>query len=265
MTQISQLVFASSREELTKGKIICQSEDLIPIGWLTLFGGRNFCEPDQQVSDRGGTSALRDRWTTPMDAAQARINNAIEAFSECAHLWPYLAPLEILRRRLIAQGRKGFVHLNSPHISNNDESNQQAQQSLAIMENIVNLLISGRTERISPMLQSLDPLCPFVPHFTMKDHERFDSFADQKGGKVFTALAMASTGLPADNTQRFIELVQKECASDFEKREDLSAYPTSVINPAVAPQAFEDEKTGEERAPSGRGFMSKLKGMFGRK
>ncbi|MEQ8819330.1 MAG: hypothetical protein RLY93_03740 [Sumerlaeia bacterium] len=225
-------------------------EDGIPLSWFLCFGGRNVWELDEKVEERGGTSADRNRFETPLEVAEGRLAHAIEGLSETPHLWVWYASLELLRRRIIARGRKGFLRLDANWAFQSGEQRESITTLPALMENMVNQTSNGQFQHIGTLLKPAEGFAPFVPLCAPEDKKRFEkakAYRSLAGSDRATALM---TGLPPDSADRYLERAREIHGPEFAKLGQLGPYPGGA---------------GSGGGEGGGGLMGKLKGMFGRK
>lgn len=254
--KISRLLYAPSYDLMDQPKVVYQSEHGIPVGWLVLFGGRNFWEPDQSVSQRGGTSALRDRWITPQEVAEARLGNAIEAFNEVPQLWPWFSPLNVLHRRSLTLGKGGVYKLEAHWVLQDKYRAEDLGRTTAIVENIVNSIIANRLEFLPKFFDSLEDYTIFTPKFTAEDASRFENFVSTMGIEPIHAVGHACIGLPTENIDRYHTILAKSCAEPLDTINSLPPYPDPPKTQPPIPEAEKQLEAGSD------GIVGKFKGLF---
>ncbi|MGF1573083.1 MAG: hypothetical protein ACFCU1_08430 [Sumerlaeia bacterium] len=230
------------------------SSDGIPFGWIVLFGGRNYWEPDQLIEERGGVSSQRDQLISPMEVAQPRLQNAIDAFRQAPHLWPWLSSLEVLNNRLKTRSRKGFLKLNVPWM---DESAlKQLQKSTAYMENVVYQINAGNLD-VSKLLTQFDEITPWSPHSLADDLTRFQNELKRLNlHQSCISLGKIIVGTPSQHVERFEEHLVETCLDPFESSFKFAPYPTFIepVGSKVGDKSTHDTDQSNEK-PS---FFSRL-------
>lgn len=226
--------------EPATSEVLATSEQGIPIGWIMCFGGRNFWEPDDKVIDRGGTSANRDRYQTPLEVADARLINAIEVFRADPHLWVWFAALEIHRRRLIARGKNGFIRLEAPWAFATEKMRNQMHQALPQAENYVNYASTDRHALFQSTAAVFDEICPFVPHWEEGDERRFRKAKACAGLDDAVRAAAMIVGLPGNDPGAFPRTVETQYKQEFLKLGSLPPYPkpAKIEKPAQKPRGL---------------------------
>lgn len=244
MSRASQLLYMPGHhaEGEAEADLLGTCEDGIPVGWMLCFGGRNFWEPDDKVVDRGGTSATRDRFTTPLEVADARLLNAIEVLKASEHLWVWFAALELLRRRLVAKGRRGFVHLDAPWALRKDAVRERLTRVTAYAENYVNYVAADREGQVHQYAAAIEEFCPFVPHCTEEDAKRFRKVRSHAGLDEAERAAALIAGMPRD-PEHFRAAVANHYAPVFARIGELPPYPQPVAAPAITPLPIKDKES----------------------
>ncbi|MCB2154707.1 hypothetical protein KQI84_07445 [bacterium] len=252
MSKPARLLFSLQRFQAeaptSNVDVIAECPTGIPIGWIFCFGGRNIWEPDDHIEDRGGSSALRNRYETPVEVAEARMSNVVGAVQSSPHLWVWLSSLQLLQRRLSNRGKKGFIRVDANWAFKQEKSREKIVILTAQAENIVNLILMGRIREVPNVLPSFDPFCPFVPHIEEKDAKRFakaKGFENLDGARRAAALTV---GLPPRDQERFLTQVDEVCQPEYEKLSSLPPYPMA------APATKVDDD----------GLLGKVKGLFRR-
>ena len=250
MSKPARLIFSLQRFQAEAPAenvdVVAECPTGIPIAWIFCFGGRNIWEPDDQIKDRGGSSALRNRYETMAEVAEARLGNAVDALQGSPHLWVWLCSVEVLRRRLANRGKKGFLRVDANWAFKEEKSREKAVILTAQAENIVNLILMSRVREISSVMSGFDSFCPFVPHLEEKDRKRF---AKAKGFEQVQGARRAAArvaGMPPRDQDRFLQQVDEVCAPEFEKLGTLPPYPMATA------------------ADAGEGLLARVKGLFRR-
>lgn len=215
--------------------VVSESADGIPLGWILCFGGRNFWEPDDHVSDRGGQSSERSRYETPLEVAEARLRTALDSLRGCPHMWVWFASLELLHRRLLARGKKGFLQLRAPWALRDAALQARANEAVAWAENYINLVSNDRPADVQGKLGPLPELCPFVPRCTADDHRHFERVAIYADLAPAARAASLIGGLPPGDPAKFIALIDQQYAPTFATITALPPYPKPTPPPASAP------------------------------
>lgn len=223
MARQARLLFAKSIEEKS-GETMLVSDDGIPFGWIFMFGGRNYWEPDDHVVDRGGTAAERDPFRTPLEVAEARVEQVMTALKGRNPVWPYLASLEVLHRRIIARGKTGFLKLEAPWATTKDKRRDSLQQAVSYGENYVNAVDAADLARLMPLVATLEEFAPFVPHGDAGDHKRFaKARAAESGARKAAILAVGIP--PADqprDRERYFTSVDAKCRAPFDELSEIT-------------------------------------------
>lgn len=214
--------------------VVAESADGIPMGWLLCFGGRNFWEPDDHVSDRGGQSAERSRFETPLDVAEARLRTAIDSVRGVPHLWVWFASLELLHRRVLARGKRGFLQLRAPWALGDAALHAKANEALAWAENYVNLASNDRAGDVGGKLGPMPELCPFVPRCVADDAKQFEKLTLYHDLAPAVRAAALVGGLPAGDPSKFAALVEQQYAPTFATLHNLAPYPKPTPTPPSA-------------------------------
>jgi len=250
VARTSRLLFAHERsgDSARGGDVVFECEDGIPLGWLLCFGGRNFWNPDDQVADRGGTAAQRDRFETPLDVADARLSQAIDVLRGCPHLWVWLAPVDPFLRRLQSRGKRGFLRLEAPW------ADAALLNSLpAYVENYVNLVVASRLADIARVAAPIEKVSPFVPVCHSDDRKRFDRSPAYRNQADLRRVAALVVGLPADDAETWHARLDLVAAPAYARLANLPPYP-------AAPRAATAGAPTETSS-----FMARLKNLVGKK
>ena len=205
-------------------EVVSTSEDGIPIGWMLCFGGRNYWNPDDAVGGRGGAAEELAKFQTPLEVADARLTNALGSLSEIEHLWVWYAALDLLRRRIQAKGKKGYLLLDASWAMKL-KGGQKLSTLTAYPENMVHLVDSGDIEKLPPLLQPLEGVCTFVPRLEKTDQTRFKKLKAYKSLSGAEKAAAAMVGWPEKDPVSFQRAVEKHYRPEFDKLGSLSPYP----------------------------------------
>lgn len=250
MARSSRLMFAAERSGHAShaGEAICECEDGIPLGWLMCFGGRNFWAPDDMVADRGGTAAERDRFETPLEVADARMAQAIDGLRGCPHLWVWLAPVQVLHRRVQSRGKRGFLRLDAGWAFAG--AGGELMNSLpSYVENYVNMAVASRPADIARIAAPIEKISPFVPVCRPDDRKRFEKAAAYRTETDVRRVAALIVGTPAGDRDAWRARVEQIAGPEFARLASLPPYP-----------AMPDAPPAEQSS-----FMARLKGLVGRK
>lgn len=206
---------------------------------------------------------MRDRFETPIEVAEARLTNAINVFEYNPHLWVWMASLQLLRSRLVAKGKKGFIRLDAVWAFEKPEQRQNMNRITAYAENFVNLVSTERFAQLSTIMEPLDMVAPFMPRCEPADAKHF-----RKAARLYpdydeaTAAAALLIGVPLPNKERFPQQVASRYQEEFAKLKSLPPYP-SVQAPGAG--ASQSPKSSPAEAESARGLLARLKGLVGGK
>jgi hypothetical protein len=243
------------------GEVLSVSLEGIPMGWVFLFGGRNYWEPDEQVGERGGAASERQRFETPLEVADARLLNAMSSLRDSPHLWVWFASMEILRRRLKSKAKAGFLQLDAAWAFETPEIAAKTSQTPAYAENYVNMVNINRIENIPQYVSPLERICPFVPYCHPDDRKRARMAAKKLGDMSEAAAAAALLiGLPGDNPALFLERVTAFYEAEFRKIESLPPYPAVKARLSLS----SDTVRRPDIPPADGGLLSRLKRLVGR-
>lgn len=259
----STLLYAPARfvpgSDWDAGEVLFTGEDGIPLLWFLCFGARNTYTPGESLESAGGAAASRNRYETQVEDAQYRLEQAENNLRTEEHLWPWLSALPLLRRRLIARPRTGFLRLSAPWVPENRA--EELRTAIAMVENAVNNFSHGR--HVAGR-QSLDKVAHFVPVLFSGDKGDAARFRNAKAyaNVPVEALRVArlTLGTAGKDDATFIKQVDEYVAPALERLKSLPPPPEpEVPKPAVpAPVAT----TVEEREKS---LLGKLTGLFRRK
>lgn len=224
-TRPSELLYLDQRTSET-GTTLLKCPNGIPFGWFVLFGGRNYWEPDQLIEERGGVSSERDQLISPLEVSQPRLQNALDAFNQSPHLWPWVCSLEVLNKRLKTRSRKGFLKLQAPWASKEDL--HSITKSTAYMENVVYQINSGNLN-VSKLLTQFNEHSPWSPNCLPEDQERFQkTLKTLNMPKSIVSLGELMIGTPEQNQDRFEEQLQEVCLNPFSAEFQFPQYPVFV-------------------------------------
>ncbi len=227
MARPSRLLYLKSNtDNWENADVVMISEDKIPVGWILCFGGRNFCEPDDHVEDRGGASGSRNRFQTPLEVAEARLMNSISGLETCRHIWVWYAALRLLHRRVQARGKKGLLRIDANWAFAKPKQRERMNQAPALAENIVHLASTNKPWRIATAAHTLDAFCPYIPKCNDSDLKAFQKTKGYKGLDDPCRAAALMVGTPPDNPDRFIEAAHEIYQPEFEKLSTISIYPS---------------------------------------
>lgn len=250
----SELLYLDSRSSTTSASLLgCPNG--IPFGWVILFGGRNYWEPDQPIEERGGVSAERDQLITPIEVSQPRLQNAIDAFKQAPHLWPWVSSLEVLNKRLKTRSRKGFLKLHVPWLSS--DQLHELNKSTAYMENTVYQINSGNLD-VSKLLAQFEGLCPWTPLSIEADAKRFEARTKEfrKPNSVLT-LGELIIGSPEQHNDRFESQLEEVCVNPFNSSFQFAPYPVyAEASTASKGQNGSHDSEGQQEKSSS--FFSRL-------
>ncbi|MDK2973359.1 MAG: hypothetical protein PWP23_3114 [Candidatus Sumerlaeota bacterium] len=253
------------------GDEVCSCPDGIPLGWVMLFGGRNYWEPDEQVAARGGAVGDRTRFETPIEVAEARLTNAISSLRSSEHLWVWFAALEILRLRIKGKGKTGVLRLEAPWALDNATHRDKTSRATAFAENYVNMVSVDRIENIPQYVAPLDKICPFVPYCKPDDHARFRKAAGifKEYGEPAQAAALL-VGIPQSDHDKFLRRVTSVYEPEFTKIPNLPPYPEVKARMSYSSTAVQkniplnDDSKAAPSAEKPKGLIGRLKRIVGR-
>lgn len=143
-------------------EVLFESPEGIPLLWFLAFGTRNNWVPDQSVKERGGAAADRNRFDSSVEDSQYRLEEAESVLREQPRVWPFYAPVSILRRKVSARPRNGMLRLAAPWATHDPEVAGQFKSAIAFVENAVNMFAQERFHEASAMLENLSRFCPAV-------------------------------------------------------------------------------------------------------
>jgi hypothetical protein len=241
MPRISQLVFRDHRSSEEKS-VLFECEEGIPFGWFVLFGGRNFWEPEQKIEDRGGVSSERDPLITPLEVAEPRLRNALDAFQQNPHLWPFVSSLELLHKRVKVRSRKGFLQLEAGWIMGNEAV--EFSKLAALMETLVFQVNQGNTD-LEKFLKPFQRYAPWVPLQNQGDKAEVESVLKKlgKGENSATGLAMIMIGTPHGQLERFEEQVRELTNNVWADDFQFPPYSVAVKPSGTATPSTESSKS----------------------
>lgn len=264
MTRPARLIFLANpktEEGGEHGEVLAQCEDGIPMGWIFLFGGRNYWEPDDHV--RAGAASERSRFETPLEVAEARLTNALSSLSASPHLWVWFASLEILRRVLKAKGQKGYLRLDAPWAFDSEKKREKTMAVPAYAENYVNMVNADHVENVPQYVSPLEKLCPFVPRCMPDDAKRA-----REAGARYKALpeparaAALLMGVPPEDTAHFVQRVESAYAAEYAKLATLPKYPDVKArisySSAAVPRNIEVVEAKKEAKQAPNGLVAKI-------
>jgi hypothetical protein len=261
MARPAQLVYTGklAHQDSTQQRVvIAHSDDGLPLGWVLLFGGRNYWEPGDHVDDRGGATGVRDSFETPLEVAEARLRQALDAVSDYEPMWVWFAGLEMLHRRLQARGPHGFLHVEAAWMISDPSFRRVAGQAIPYAENLVNLVSHNRGSEIVRALGPLEQVCPFVPHGRIEDRARFARMkkVTEKDPAVLAVTLMG--GVPPGDPSRFERLVADQYGELFSHLETLRypVFPESKLGISGSSTTIHKEVQS--------GLFGKLRGLFSR-
>lgn len=247
---------------------LSECPDGIPVGWVLLFGGRNYWEPDETVADRGGAAGERSRFETPVEVAEARLTNAMTTLRAAEHLWVWFAALEILRLQIKTRGKGGVLRLEAPWALDGEERRNKTLRTTAYAENYVNMVGVGQIENVPQYVAPLDKICPFVPYCRPDDAKRA-----RKAGGIFGNLDEAAqaaaliVGAPSADLDKFRRRVASVFEPEYAKLPSLPPYPEvkerlSYSSAVVPKNAIPGPEEADPEKP--KGLIARLKRMVGR-
>lgn len=257
MTRESKLLFTNERTggdagvQKGTGELLFHSSRGIPILWLLVFGERNVWDPGDTVKTRGGAVGERPLYEINAEVAQYRLEHAESALKHDQHFWPWFSVLPILRRKLLARPKTGFLHLHAPWLQSIKKKDlPKLHQATAFAENAVNFVSFGDRSRARQMLRELGLFCPFVPLADGEDLKRFQKAARPLGvSSEALALALLSLG-ESDKPEAYRTVVEREVAPVLESGKKLPP-PESQVQIA--------------REESAAGVMTRLMGFLRKK
>ncbi len=258
MSRVSRLLYSAGRsghEASVEAETIAECEDGIPMGWLFCFGGRNFGNPDDQVADRGGKAAERNRFETPLDVGEARLAQALDGLRASPHLWVWFAPVELLHRRIQARGKRGFLRLDATWAFQGGANLETMNNVPAFVENYINRVNSGIVHDLELFSKPLLEISPFVPVCRPDDRRTFDKAKAYRNRQGVHRIAALVTGSPVLDPELWNTRLEQHIAPEMTKPDELPPYPESPV-PA-------DDGKQKQPAPE-RGLLGKLKSMIGR-
>jgi hypothetical protein len=261
MPRPAQLIYTGklAHQDSTQQRIIIANcEDGVPLGWILCFGGRNYWEPGDHVDDRGGAMGERDRFETPLEVAEARLRQALDAVSDYEPIWVWFAGLELLHRRLLARGQRGFLHIEAAWMISDPHFRSTAIQAIPYAENLVNLVSTNRGGEIVRAVAPLEQVCPFVPHGRFEDRARFAALRGKSPLPPAVEAVTLLAGTPPGDVQKFHKHALDHYGETFSRIETLR-YP-------AFPEAKRLSGTQARPAtgPKRGGFLGRLKGMLGK-
>ncbi|MDX1972708.1 MAG: hypothetical protein SFY68_09275 [Candidatus Sumerlaeia bacterium] len=240
MPRHSQLVFRDQRNSEEKA-VLFECGEGIPFGWFVLFGGRNFWEPEQKIEERGGVSSERDPLITPLEVAEPRLRNALDAFQQNPHLWPFVNSLELLHKRVKVRSRKGFLQLEAGWIQGNEVV--EFSKLAALMETLVFQVNQGNTD-LEKFLKPFQGYAPWVPLQKQQDKTEAENVLRKMGKGIVSpaGLAMIMIGTPHGQWERFEEQVRELTYNVWADDFQFPPYPVAVKPSEVASPATDSSK-----------------------
>lgn len=260
MNRPSKLIYTDSRTTLEnsqsdEGAILYRSSLGVPVLWIFAFGGRNIWDPGDDVVRRGGVVGRRNPYETPVEVAIVRLEQVEQSLRAAPHLWPVLAGVPILRRKLLAQSPKGFIRLVAPWLVGLDDKDiERWKSSTSFAENCVNYVGAGQMRQGLEALRQLEPFCPFIPRGDGGDLDRVAKATTVNETEEAMRVAVLTLGTP-ENRDVYYKAVTKDIAGA------LTEYRTNAP-PPPEPTALPQEKQVDE---STQPFFTRLTGFLLRK
>lgn len=240
------------------GDVIYRSEDGIPLIWISVFGERNVWNVGDDVSARGGAVGARNVWETNVETALVRLDHAADTLKACPHVWPWMSPMLMLRRKLSIRSKEGFIRLCAPWTENLEEEDAETWKSApAFLENFVNFISAGRRTEAAVSIRRLQPFCLFTPEGHGADREEFKAnrhYRNETEKAVRSAFLML--GEPGEKLDMFRKAALNTVGPPMEEYAKLPPLPEPGSSLVKTIDLEEDAPNG------GSGFLGKLTGYF---
>ncbi len=257
-----------SESQSSDGEILFRSEHGIPLVWFVAFGGRNIWNPGDDVEARGGVVGKRNPYETVVEVAATRLEHAESVLAGAPYLRPWLAGMTILRNKLQAKPKTGFIRLVAPWVAGmKDAEVERWRSATAFAENAINLIGAGREPEAIVSLAQLKAFCPLLPGGISSDLDDLRKSRVYTGEEELLRLALLTVGEP-DNREPFDKAARRSVGEALQEYHALPprksvALPKPV---AVAAPATEPAPTpANAKETSKPGLLGRLAGLFGRK
>jgi hypothetical protein len=210
------------------------------------------------VNDRGGAMGERDQFETPLEVAEARLRQALDAVSDYDPIWVWFAGLELLHRRLLARGSRGFLHIEAAWMISDAPFRSTAVQAIPYAENLVNLVSTNRGGEIVRAVGPLEQVCPFVPYGRFEDRARFATLRKHSQAPPAVEAITLLAGTPPGDVSKFHKHALDHYGETFSRIETLR-YPSFADAKRLS-----GTQSRPSASPGGGGLLGRLKGMLGK-
>ncbi|MCC6545712.1 hypothetical protein IT570_00980 [Candidatus Sumerlaeota bacterium] len=265
----SYLIFSDRRtlmreSQSSDGEVLFQSPHGVPMVWIFAFGGRNIWNVGDDVEARGGAVGKRNPYETSVEVATTRLEHAQEAISASPYLQPWLAGMTVLRRKLMAKPKDGFIRIAAPWVMGlKNQDVDRWRSATAFAENSVNFLSAGREPEAVAALAEIKAFCPVIPRGLSTDLAELQKISAYSDQDEAMKLAFLTLGEP-DNRESFQKVVHRDLA------EAINAFRAAPERKSITlpkPKVIETPSAKPDDKPSGvkSGLLGKLSGLFGKK
>ncbi len=254
-------------------EVLFESPEGIPLLWFLAFGTRNNWVPDQSVKERGGAAAERNRFESSVEDSQYRLEEAESVLREQPRVWPFFAPVSILRRKVSARPKSGVLRLAAPWATHDPETGARLRGSIAFAENAVNLFAQERFHEASAMLDHLSAFCPAV-YDGLVEGPRSVATARYDHLEPELRIAFAMLGENEGENEGIARLAREIVPPALEAWRALPPPPPPPA-PKAAPQKKSPPRPNPNAIPKGPvimvadeppgGLVAKLGRLFGRR
>ncbi|MEO8378018.1 MAG: hypothetical protein ABI579_10135 [Candidatus Sumerlaeota bacterium] len=247
--------------QFADGENLFHSEHGVPMIWIFAFGGRNIWNVGDDVKARGGAVGKRNPYETTVEVGTTRLEHAQDVITASPYLQPWLAGITVLRRKLLAKPKDGFIRIAAPWVMGlKDHDIDRWRSATAFAENAVNLLSSGREAEALAALAELKTFCPLVPRGISSDLADLQKNSAYKDQDEAMKLAFLTLGEP-DNHEAFRKTVHRDVTEGLAA---LRAAPERKSIAMPAPKIIASPADGKSPAVK-PGLLGKLTGLFGKK
>ncbi len=254
----TDLRLEEAKSQTSEGETLFRCDYGVPVLWLMCFGGRNIWNPGDDIVARGGAVGSRNPFETEIEVAATRLEHAESSLRDSERFWPWLSGIVILRRKLLARPKTGYIRMVSPWVYQlSEEEYGKFKQATAFSENAVNLIDAHREWDAVQLMNNFESFCYFVPQFDGKDRDRLTKLPGLDNETDDTMrLAISTVGTPS-NRVTFDKAVMKDIAPIYQQMKEL---------PPIAPPAAAAVGGGDTSDPGEKkgGFLGKLTGLFKR-